>query len=231
MTGSLHDDDTPPSLLGMRGSGDGGGKGAASMGGMNAIDGTGRMMEDRRRGHKYSDDGSGRDVDHRMMDVDGESGTAGMDTSEASVGGVTSGCGGTSGVRTEDDSQSDDDMPIMGGGRRVKTIDSHPVAFALPHDENSYICTMGMDDIPQGDGPQSQQSQQQPNVFTSPQVVDSIIRFNPPRPPESVEPKKIHRLHRWETNPQDVEEDLINYLKNVEQTCEELHKTEDEINE
>lgn len=64
-------------------------------------------MEDRRRGHKYSDAGSGRDIYHRMMDIDGEIGTTGMDTSKASVGGVTGGCGGTSGVRTEDDSQSD----------------------------------------------------------------------------------------------------------------------------
>ena len=115
-------------------------------------------------------------------------------------------------------------MSIMGDGRRIKTIDSHPVTFAL-----LYICTMAMDDIHQGDGPQSHQSQQQPNAFTSPQVVDSIIRFNPPRPPESVEPKNIHRLQCWETNPQDVEEDLINYRKTVEQTFEELHKTEDEI--
>ena len=44
------------------------------------------------------------------MDVDHESGTTGMDTLKASVGGVTGGCGGTSGVRTKDDSQSDDDI-------------------------------------------------------------------------------------------------------------------------
>ena len=53
-------------------------------------------------------------------------------------------------------------------GRRVETIDSHPVTFALP-----YICTMAMDDIHHGDRPQSQQ--QQPNAFTSPQVVDHIV--------------------------------------------------------
>ena len=83
---------------------------------MNTIgDGTGGMMEERRRGHKYSDDGSGRDVDHQMMDVDGESGTTGIDTSKASLRGVTSG------VRTEDDLQLDNDICpswVMGEGSR-----------------------------------------------------------------------------------------------------------------
>jgi hypothetical protein len=71
-------------------------------------------------------------------------------------------------------------------------------------------------------------SSAQPSLFSSPQVVESITAFNPPRPPESVGPKKMHRLNRWERNPQDVEVDLSNYRKTVERTRQELHKAEDE---
>ena len=67
-----------------------------------------------------------------------------------------------------------------------------------------------------------------PLLFSSPQVVESITAFNPPRPPESVGPKKMHRLNRWERNPQDVEVDLSNYRKTVDRTRQELHKAEDE---
>ena len=64
--------------------------------------------------------------------------------------------------------------------------------------------------------------------YSSPHVIESITAFNPPRPPESVGPKKQHRLERWERNPQDVEVNLANYRKTVDKTREELHKAENE---
>jgi len=60
------------------------------------------------------------------------------------------------------------------------------------------------------------------------QVQQSISAFNPPRPPESVGPKKKHRLMRWERNPDEIEIDLENYKKTVDKTRMELHKTEEE---
>ena len=92
--------------------------------------------------------------------------------------------------------------------------------FSLPFIQSPYICT----DI---DGQYSNKnSDQEPALFSSPQVVESISAFNPPRPPESVGPKKMHRLHRWERTPQDVEIDLTNYRKTVNRTRQELHKAE-----
>jgi hypothetical protein len=62
----------------------------------------------------------------------------------------------------------------------------------------------------------------------SPQLVESLTAFNPPRPQESSAMKTKHRLKRWESNPQDVEVDLLNYKKTVQRTRMELHRAEDE---
>ena len=61
-----------------------------------------------------------------------------------------------------------------------------------------------------------------------PHVVEAVTAYNPPRPPESVGPKKKHRMLRWERKPQDVEIDLSNYRKTVQRTREELHNAEHE---
>ncbi len=92
--------------------------------------------------------------------------------------------------------------------------------FSLPYIQSPYICT----DIDSQYA--NQNSEEEPALFSSPQVVESISAFNPPRPPESVGPKKMHRLHRWERNPQDVAIDLENYRKTVNRTRQELHKAE-----
>lgn len=42
----------------------------------------------------------------------------------------------------------------------------------------------------------------------SPRQVDSIVAFNPPRPPESIGAKKEHRLRNWERRPETIENDL-----------------------
>jgi hypothetical protein len=66
------------------------------------------------------------------------------------------------------------------------------------------------------------------STLRSPQLVESLTAFNPPRPQESTATKTKHRLKRWESNPQDVEVDLLNYKKTVQRTRMELHKAEDE---
>mmetsp|Transcript_10762 Transcript_10762/g.20139 ORF Transcript_10762/g.20139 Transcript_10762/m.20139 type:complete len:914 (+) Transcript_10762:488-3229(+) len=91
--------------------------------------------------------------------------------------------------------------------------------FSVPFAESPYICT---------DVESTMASNGQSSLFSSPHIVESITAFNPPRPPESVGPKKIHRLNRWERNPQDIDVDLSNYKKTVERTRQELQKAEEE---
>ncbi|KAL3918133.1 MAG: hypothetical protein SGILL_004384 [Bacillariaceae sp.] len=67
-------------------------------------------------------------------------------------------------------------------------------------------------------------------VVHSPSVVESVTAFNPPRPPESVGPKKKHRVIRWERRPEDIEVDMKNYRRTVQRTREELQKSESEYN-
>lgn len=62
----------------------------------------------------------------------------------------------------------------------------------------------------------------------SPQLVDSLTAFNPPRPQESTAAKTKHRLKRWEANPSEVEIDLSNYRKTVQRTRKELQAAENE---
>ena len=63
---------------------------------------------------------------------------------------------------------------------------------------------------------------------TPPTAVESVTAFNPPRPPESVGPKKKHRMLRWERRPADIEVDLTTYRKTVQKTREELKKAMEE---
>jgi len=65
-------------------------------------------------------------------------------------------------------------------------------------------------------------------VPRSPQLVDSLTAFNPPRPQESTAAKTKHRLKRWEANPSEVESDLSNYRKTVQKTRKELQAAENE---
>lgn len=61
-----------------------------------------------------------------------------------------------------------------------------------------------------------------------PSEVESVTAFNPPRPPESVGPKKKHRMLRWEQNPTAIEIDLANYRKTVQKTRQELKNARNE---
>jgi hypothetical protein len=60
----------------------------------------------------------------------------------------------------------------------------------------------------------------------SPSKVESVMSFNPPRPPESVGGKKKHRMIRWERRPEDIEVDMKNYRRTVQRTRQELQKSE-----
>jgi len=122
------------------------------------------------------------------------------------------------------------------------SINSLPTAFTLPYLVTPSLCvdlddkpilsatpntiTSGVDNT--ADQPQSTKEGQgqQFRVFSSPRVIESITAFNPPRPPESVGPKKMHRLCRWERNPHAVESDMDKYRKTVERTRQELRKAE-----
>ena len=66
------------------------------------------------------------------------------------------------------------------------------------------------------------------STLRSPQLVESLTAFNPPRPQESTARKTKNRLKRWESNPQDVEKDLLNYKKTVQRTRMELQRAEKE---
>jgi hypothetical protein len=99
--------------------------------------------------------------------------------------------------------------------------------FMLPHPgtESHFLTSTG----PKSDTKENKNdSEGLVPPYSSPHVIESITAFNPPRPPESVGPKKQHRLERWERNPQDVELNLANYRKTVDKTREELHKAEAE---
>lgn len=63
---------------------------------------------------------------------------------------------------------------------------------------------------------------------SSPHIVESTTAFDPPRPPESVGPKKKHRMMRWESRPEDVEMDLDSYRKTVQRTRKELKNAQTE---
>ena len=65
-------------------------------------------------------------------------------------------------------------------------------------------------------------------LLKSPQLVDTLTSFNPPRPQESTTYKTHHRLKRWEENPNEVESDLSNYRKTVTRTREELQIAKNE---
>ena len=64
------------------------------------------------------------------------------------------------------------------------------------------------------------------NGKPNPGRIDAKTAFNPPRPPESVGPKKKHRMLRWERRPADIEVDINTYRKTVQKTKDELKKAQ-----
>lgn len=63
----------------------------------------------------------------------------------------------------------------------------------------------------------------------SPRQVDSIVAYNPPRPPESIGAKKEHRLRNWERRPEVIESGLRKYRTTVQKISDELRITEVEL--
>jgi len=127
----------------------------------------------------------------------------------------------------EDETETTSDTSIS-NGRSCIHVHSGFEAFSLPHHENIFECS-GVDGK-SGVMPakQATSSDGQFSLIRSPHVVESITAFNPPRPPESVGPKKKHRLLRWEHRHQDVEVDLTKYRKTVQRTRHELQKVQQE---
>jgi len=167
---------------------------------------------------------NGSNVDEGTIKDDSTE-TESMDVDKSSIAG-TVGTGTSTAQVSGDDSQSDDDFASTSKATRLKTNTNEPNPdlyniFSLPFIQSPYICT----DVAFKSS-NMQNAEGHPPLFSSPQVVESINAFNPPRPPESVGPKKMHRLHRWESKPEDVEVDLNCYRKTVNRTRQELHKAE-----
>lgn len=109
------------------------------------------------------------------------------------------------------DMQDDDDLVAPSEDERLSTdLPGSSSGYTAMLDQSAAIPTRAFSVPPEED------------LKNSPHVVESVTAFNPPRPPESVGPKKKHRMMRWERQPLDVEGDLNSYRKTVTRTRKEL---------
>ena len=116
--------------------------------------------------------------------------------------------------------QSEDERASEYSSVRLENITIPSRAFVAPPDTSA---------TENGDGGGGDVFRRKLNHSSkSPHMVESITTFNPPRPPESVGPKKKHRMLRWENRPQDVDIDLINYKKTVQKAREEQRNARNE---
>jgi hypothetical protein len=113
---------------------------------------------------------------------------------------------------------SEDAMSLANGGRLASLMVNTPF-------ENSVKGPVGSGG---GGTPTTTGTSSGGGSARSPQLVDSLTAFNPPRPQESTAAKTKHRLKRWEANPSEVEIDLSNYRKTVQRTRKELQAAENE---
>lgn len=123
----------------------------------------------------------------------------------------------------EDNSSETSGAAVKGVSKATNIMDDSRMdhiasSFSIPYPVSNYVLTE-LDEL------LASTSEYRHLLLRSPQAVESLTTFNPPRPPESVGPKKNHRLIRWEKNPNDIEKDLMNYKKTVRRTKEELQKT------
>lgn len=164
-----------------------------------------KMLKSTAKGAKKTtpEDDASMNAKEEIMDVDGAGGSD--NESQSDIDSLSQPPKSKSGRRSDLDVLDNPDLPNI---------------FSLPYTESPFICT----DV---EGKLTKDNGKAP-PFSAPQVVESITAFSPPRPPESVGPKKMHRLNRWERHPQDVEVDLNSYRKTVERTRQELHNAQGE---
>jgi len=91
--------------------------------------------------------------------------------------------------------------------------------------ENDITSNEVLDDQDASDNEETpKKPKEQSKLPLDPSTIETISAYNPPRPPESIGPKKKHRLLRWERHPNEIEIDLDNYKKTVDKTRYEWRK-------
>lgn len=131
--------------------------------------------------------------------------------------------GGISG-RSNDSMNVDSDEAIIAiNDESTTTIKLPSSTSTIPSD--AFVAPKG---VIVGDTDTTIEEKEFEPTVQSPSIVESVMSFNPPRPPESVGGKKKHRMIRWERRPEDIEVDMKNYRRTVQRTRQELQKSEAE---
>lgn len=124
--------------------------------------------------------------------------------------------------------RSNDSMDVDGNDVNLAINDEITTTIKLPSSDltvpsDVFVAPQG---VVVGDTDTSIEVKEFEPPVQSPSVVESVMSFNPPRPPESVGGKKKHRMIRWERRPEDIEVDMKNYRRTVQRTRQELQKSE-----
>jgi hypothetical protein len=129
---------------------------------------------------------------------------------------------GSASGRSNDSMDVDgDELNLTINDEGTKIIDLPSRTLTIPSD--AFVAPKG---VVVGDTDNSIEVKDFEATAQSPSKVDSVMSFNPPRPPESVGGKKKHRMIRWERRPEDIEVDMKNYRRTVQRTRQELKKSE-----
>ena len=124
--------------------------------------------------------------------------------------------------------RSDDSMDVDGDETTLAIHDESTTTITLPSStltipSDAFVAPKG---VVVGDADSTLEVKDFEPALPSPSIVESVMSFNPPRPPESVGGKKKHRMIRWERRPEDIEVDMKNYRRTVQRTRQELQKSE-----
>ncbi len=121
-----------------------------------------------------------------------------------------------------------DSMDVDGAEAPITVVDENATTIKLPLSILTTPCDafVAPKGVLVGDTANSIEVKEFEPTVQSPSRVESVMSFNPPRPPESVGGKKKHRMTRWERRPEDIEVDMKNYRRTVQRTRQELQKSE-----
>ncbi len=124
--------------------------------------------------------------------------------------------------------RNSDDMDVDGAEANLTVVDENATTIKLPSSTLTTPCDafVAPKGVLVGDTANSIDVKEFEPTVQSPSRVESVMSFNPPRPPESVGGKKKHRMTRWERRPEDIEVDMKNYRRTVQRTRQELQKSE-----
>eukprot|EP00531_Pseudo-nitzschia_arenysensis_P001014 CAMPEP_0116146644 /NCGR_PEP_ID=MMETSP0329-20121206/17281_1 /TAXON_ID=697910 /ORGANISM="Pseudo-nitzschia arenysensis, Strain B593" /LENGTH=905 /DNA_ID=CAMNT_0003642419 /DNA_START=149 /DNA_END=2866 /DNA_ORIENTATION=+ len=124
--------------------------------------------------------------------------------------------------------RNNDAMDVDGAEAKLTVVDENATTIKLPTSTLTTPCDafVAPKGVLVGDTANSIDVKEFEPAVQSPSKVESVMSFNPPRPPESVGGKKTHRMLRWERRPEDIEVDMKNYRRTVQRTRQELQKSE-----